>query len=227
VLEGTAGRYSEVEIDLFPESAKEVEIFFLNHDVAYEHREPRRNQPDAPEAILVFDWDDIPFKLRIYARRRAPEPPRQPRRTPDGTRACPSSKRSSTKPGRSHPSMSRSTTLALVAAWPRSGRFTTSTPATPTPRRRPPPAQISAPLGKLLALDLPDASGTQQPLSAWKGKVLVVNFWATWCPRAARNPGFLGLSRKYRTKACNSSASASTPPSVARLPAKHRSPTRW
>ncbi len=67
VLEGTAGRYSEVEIDLFPESAKEVEIFFLNNDVAYEHREPRRNQPDGPEAILVFDWDDIPFKLRIYS----------------------------------------------------------------------------------------------------------------------------------------------------------------
>lgn len=67
VLEGTAGRYSEVEIDLFPESAKEVEIFFLNQNVAYEHREPRRNQPDGPEAILVFDWDDIPFKLRIYA----------------------------------------------------------------------------------------------------------------------------------------------------------------
>lgn len=66
VLEGTAGRYAEVEIDLFPESAKEVEIFFLNHNVAYEHREPRRNQPDGPEAILVFDWDDIPVKLRIY-----------------------------------------------------------------------------------------------------------------------------------------------------------------
>ena len=66
VLEGTAGRYSEVELDLFPESAKEVEIFFLNHGVAYEHREPRRNQPDAPEAILVFDWDDIPVRLRIY-----------------------------------------------------------------------------------------------------------------------------------------------------------------
>ena len=67
VLEGTAGRYSAIEIDLFPESAKEVEIFFLNHNVAYEHREPRRNQPDAPEAILVFDWDEIPVKLRIYA----------------------------------------------------------------------------------------------------------------------------------------------------------------
>jgi len=82
VLEGTAGRYSEIEIDLFPESAKEVEIFFLNNNVAYEHREPRRNQPDAPEAILVFDWDDIPVKLRIYS----PDIERLTRRGPHGTR---------------------------------------------------------------------------------------------------------------------------------------------
>ena len=82
VLDGTAGRYSEIEIDLFPESAKEVEIFFLNNSVTYEHREPRRNQPDAPEAILVFDWDDIPVKLRIYS----PDIERLTRRSPHGTR---------------------------------------------------------------------------------------------------------------------------------------------
>ena len=82
VLEGTAGRYAEVEIDLFPESAKEVEIFFLNHGVAYDHREPRRNQPDAPEAILVFDWGDVPVKLRIYS----PDVERLSRRSPHGAR---------------------------------------------------------------------------------------------------------------------------------------------
>ncbi|WP_443089834.1 hypothetical protein [Zoogloea sp.] len=82
VLEGTAGRYAEVEIDLFPESAKEVEIFFLNHAVAYEHREPRRNQPDAPEAILLFDWGEVPVKLRIYS----PDVERLSRRSPHGAR---------------------------------------------------------------------------------------------------------------------------------------------
>lgn len=82
VLEGTAGRYAEVEIDLFPESAKEVEIFFLNHSVSYEHREPRRNQPDAPEAILVFDWGEVPVKLRIYS----PDAERLSRRSPHGAR---------------------------------------------------------------------------------------------------------------------------------------------
>lgn len=28
----------------------------------------------------------------------------------------------------------------------------------------------------------PDASGRPQPLSQWRGRPLVVNFWATWCP---------------------------------------------
>ena len=42
---------------------------------------------------------------------------------------------------------------------------------------RAPPRNADA----LLALSLPDPSGTAQPLAQWRGKVLVVNFWATWC----------------------------------------------
>ena len=33
----------------------------------------------------------------------------------------------------------------------------------------------------LLAVSLPDATGTTQALGQWRGKLLVVNFWATWC----------------------------------------------
>ena len=33
----------------------------------------------------------------------------------------------------------------------------------------------------LLGVSLPDTKGREQPLAQWKGKVLVVNFWATWC----------------------------------------------
>ena len=65
-LDGTAGRYSEVDIELYPESAKEVEIFFLNRDLSYEHREPRRPAPHAPEAVLCFDWGDVPVRLSIF-----------------------------------------------------------------------------------------------------------------------------------------------------------------
>lgn len=41
-----------------------------------------------------------------------------------------------------------------------------------------PPASAAG----LMQASLPDLSGQNQPLEQWKGKVLVVNFWATWCP---------------------------------------------
>ena len=65
-LDGTAGRYSELEIEIFPDSTKDVEIFFLNQDFPYKHREPRRPAPHAPEAILSFDWEDVPVKISVY-----------------------------------------------------------------------------------------------------------------------------------------------------------------
>jgi peroxiredoxin len=34
----------------------------------------------------------------------------------------------------------------------------------------------------LFAATFPDADGQPQPLSQWRGRPLVVNFWATWCP---------------------------------------------
>ncbi|CAN5419095.1 TlpA disulfide reductase family protein [soil metagenome] len=34
---------------------------------------------------------------------------------------------------------------------------------------------------KLFALNLPDDKGKTQQLEQWKGKNLVINFWATWC----------------------------------------------
>lgn len=65
-LDGTAGRYAEIEIDLFPESAKDVEIFLLNTAPAFEHREIRKTVPDAPETVLALDWEGVPVRLSIY-----------------------------------------------------------------------------------------------------------------------------------------------------------------
>lgn len=43
--------------------------------------------------------------------------------------------------------------------------------------------QVSAAaMETLLALRLPDLAGVEQPLQQWRGKVIVANFWATWCP---------------------------------------------
>ena len=49
----------------------------------------------------------------------------------------------------------------------------------------------------LLALSLPDTQGTAQPLRQWRGKVLVVNFWATWCePCREEMPEFIRVQRE-------------------------------
>jgi thiol-disulfide isomerase/thioredoxin len=49
----------------------------------------------------------------------------------------------------------------------------------------------------LLAVAMPDASGKEQPLGQWKGKVLVVNFWATWCvPCREEMPEFVKIQRE-------------------------------
>jgi thiol-disulfide isomerase/thioredoxin len=44
----------------------------------------------------------------------------------------------------------------------------------------------------LLAVELPDLDGKPQRLDQWKGRVLVVNFWATWCePCKTEMPQFV------------------------------------
>jgi thiol-disulfide isomerase/thioredoxin len=50
----------------------------------------------------------------------------------------------------------------------------------------------------LLALSLPDADGREHRLSEWKGKVLVVNFWATWCdPCREEMPEFVRAQSEF------------------------------
>jgi thiol-disulfide isomerase/thioredoxin len=44
-----------------------------------------------------------------------------------------------------------------------------------------------------------DLDGKQVDLASFKGKVLLLNFWATWCgPCKAEIPGFVELQAKYR-----------------------------
>ncbi len=43
-----------------------------------------------------------------------------------------------------------------------------------------PPADTA--VGALMQLSMKDAAGKTHRISEWKGKTVLLNFWATWCP---------------------------------------------
>ncbi|WP_306602795.1 hypothetical protein [Azonexus sp.] len=64
VLDGTAGEHSHIDILLFADSAKEVEIFLLNRGIDVTHAEPRS---DKVEAVLQIETDTADASLIILA----------------------------------------------------------------------------------------------------------------------------------------------------------------
>ena len=56
-------------------------------------------------------------------------------------------------------------------------------------------AQQTIPLAEF---SLPDLSGTTHSITNWKGKILIINFWATWCPPCLKEiPEFIELQTEY------------------------------
>ncbi len=52
--------------------------------------------------------------------------------------------------------------------------------------------------GELIDFTLPDVEGKKRSLHEWRGKVIVLNFWATWCPPCREEiPLFISLQKKH------------------------------
>ena len=67
VLTGNAGPYAEIELQLYPDSAKDIELFLLERNIAFETSEGRRFAGDRARQVSVFtlDWDGAPVRLSV------------------------------------------------------------------------------------------------------------------------------------------------------------------
>jgi hypothetical protein len=65
VLDGTAGRGADIDIQLFTDSAKDVVIFLLDEHIDYRHSVPRSERA---EAVLTVDGGGTAINLVVYSR---------------------------------------------------------------------------------------------------------------------------------------------------------------
>jgi hypothetical protein len=69
VLKGTAGRYSEIDLQLFTDDSKGVELFLLNRGIRYDTADLRHFAGDRARAVSVLKYDSmgISINLAVYA----------------------------------------------------------------------------------------------------------------------------------------------------------------
>jgi hypothetical protein len=69
VLKGTAGRYADIDLQVFADSGKELEIFLLNRNIPYHAAESRHYSGNQERAVSVLslDWQGTRVRVAVYS----------------------------------------------------------------------------------------------------------------------------------------------------------------
>ncbi|KPC53942.1 nucleotidyltransferase domain-containing protein [Amantichitinum ursilacus] len=68
VLSGVAGPHSDINLLIYLDDPKSVEIFLLNHKIDYQHLEPPPTHRHASWPSIAFWYDDTQIKLHVRPR---------------------------------------------------------------------------------------------------------------------------------------------------------------
>jgi hypothetical protein len=68
VLKGTAARYADIDLQVFADSGKELEIYLLNRNIPYEATESRYYSGEQLRSVsvLCLDWEGTPIRVAVY-----------------------------------------------------------------------------------------------------------------------------------------------------------------
>jgi hypothetical protein len=68
VLKGTAGRYADIDLQVYADSGKELEIFLLNRNIPYQTSELRHysGKQERAVSVLSMDWQGTPVRVAVY-----------------------------------------------------------------------------------------------------------------------------------------------------------------
>ena len=68
VLKGTAGRYADIDLQVYADSDKELEIFLLNRNIPFETSELRHFSGDQERTVRVLsmDWQGTSIRVSVY-----------------------------------------------------------------------------------------------------------------------------------------------------------------
>jgi peroxiredoxin len=64
-----------------------------------------------------------------------------------------------------------------------------------------PAAYVEKDRGPAAGFSLPDLEGKTRSLNEWRGRLVLLNFWATWCPPCREEmPLFVDMQRRFESK---------------------------